>query len=59
MAPKDKHLTTEIHKDLLTDRAAQEHAADVAVARAMVENGLTRAEAEEIYGVDTKARREL
>lgn len=59
MAKKDQHLNTEVHEDLLTDKGAQEHAADVAIARAIVESGLTRAEAEEIYGVDTKARREL
>ena len=48
-----------VHREILTDRPAQERAAETAIQRVMAEDGLTRAQAEEVYGVDTEERREL
>ena len=48
-----------VHREILTDQGAQERAAETAIQRAMAEDGLTRAQAEEVYGVGTKERREL
>lgn len=59
MAKTTVVLEAEIHEALLTDRRAQERAAEEAIRRAMKEDGLTRKEAREIYGVQTKARRQI
>ena len=52
-------LEQEVHAALLTDREAQERAADDAVRRAVREDGLTRKEAERVYGVRSKKRRSI